>query len=162
VEPNGPLPTHDADFKGAPDWFSDSAHVKPFGLGEVPLAYDPPVSEDRPTSADLVRCWARQEPARKLVGLPITHPMTTARCGIWPGRGEEHLPAPPRHRHSRQWPYDDAGEEQRRHRKGDGRLSTRRCRRPPAKASLGIPSQRHLLRGYARPSGSAARAARQA
>jgi pimeloyl-ACP methyl ester carboxylesterase len=76
VEPNGP-PAHDVDFKGAPEWFADSAHVKPFGLGEVPLAYDPPVSaaaplafvrEDRPASADLVRCWAQQEPARRLVG----------------------------------------------------------------------------------------------
>jgi pimeloyl-ACP methyl ester carboxylesterase len=77
VEPNGP-PAHDVDFKGAPEWFSDSAHVKPFGLGEVPLAYDPPVSdaaplvfvrEDRPAAPDLVRCWAQQEPARKLVNL---------------------------------------------------------------------------------------------
>jgi hypothetical protein len=77
VEPNGP-PAHDVDFKGAPEWFSDSAHIKPSGLGEVPLAYDPPVSdaaplvfvrEDRPAQPDLVRCWARQEPARKLVNL---------------------------------------------------------------------------------------------
>jgi pimeloyl-ACP methyl ester carboxylesterase len=77
VEPNGP-PAHDVDFKGAPEWFADNAHIKPFGLGEVPLAYDPPVSdaaplvfvhEDRPAAPDLVRCWAQQEPARKLVNL---------------------------------------------------------------------------------------------
>jgi pimeloyl-ACP methyl ester carboxylesterase len=77
VEPNGP-PAHDVDFKGAPEWFSDNAHIKPFGLGEVPLAYDPPVSdaaplvfvrEDRPARPDLARCWAQKEPARKLVNL---------------------------------------------------------------------------------------------
>jgi pimeloyl-ACP methyl ester carboxylesterase len=77
VEPNGP-PAHDVDFKGAPEWFADNPHVKPFGLAEVPLTYDPPVSdaaplafvrEDKPASPDLVRCWAQQEPARKLVNL---------------------------------------------------------------------------------------------
>jgi pimeloyl-ACP methyl ester carboxylesterase len=77
VEPNGP-PAHDVDFKGAPEWFADNAHVKPYGLGEVPLAYDPPVSEaaplvfmreDRASGSNLARCWAQQEPARKLVNL---------------------------------------------------------------------------------------------
>jgi pimeloyl-ACP methyl ester carboxylesterase len=77
VEPNGP-PVHDVDFNGAPEWFADNPRVKPFGLGEVPLTYDPPVTdaaplafirEGQPSTPDLARCWAQQEPARKLVNL---------------------------------------------------------------------------------------------
>src|SRR5436853_6583434 len=52
VEPNGP-PVHDVEFKGEPDWFGDSAHEKPSGLGEAPLAYDPPMSGD--SRLDFVR-----------------------------------------------------------------------------------------------------------
>ena len=74
VEPNGP-PVHDVELKGAPDWFGDSAHEKPSGLGEAPLAYDPPMSgdsridfvrEDKPDQPDHVRCWLQKAPARKL------------------------------------------------------------------------------------------------
>src|SRR5262249_2891322 len=77
VEPNGP-PVHEVEFKGAPEWFADNPREKVSGLGDVPLAYDPPLGEsgklsfvrqeaaDRP---DLVRCWRQQEPARKLVNL---------------------------------------------------------------------------------------------
>jgi pimeloyl-ACP methyl ester carboxylesterase len=77
VEPNGP-PVHDVDFKGPPEWFVDNPRVKPFGLGEVPLTYDPPVTdaaplafvqEAQPAGPDFVRCWVQQEPARKLVNL---------------------------------------------------------------------------------------------
>src|SRR5215472_15215584 len=77
VEPNGP-PAHDVEFKGPPDWFGDNPHLKPYGLVEVPLTYDPPVSEaaplkfvreDKAEKPDYVRCWAQQEPARKLVNL---------------------------------------------------------------------------------------------
>jgi pimeloyl-ACP methyl ester carboxylesterase len=73
VEPNGP-PAHDIEFKGAPDWFADAAHTKASGLVDVPLTYDPPVTEasplkfvreDQPEKPDFVRCWAQQEPARK-------------------------------------------------------------------------------------------------
>jgi pimeloyl-ACP methyl ester carboxylesterase len=80
VEPNGP-PAHDVDFKGAPDWFTDNPHLKPYGLVDVPLTYDPPVSEasplafvreDKPEKPDYVRCWAQAEPARKLVNLTGT------------------------------------------------------------------------------------------
>jgi len=80
VEPNGP-PAHDVDFKGAPDWFTDNPHLKPYGLVDVPLTYDPPVSEasplafvreDKPEKPDYVRCWAQPEPARKLVNLQAT------------------------------------------------------------------------------------------
>jgi hypothetical protein len=73
VEPNGP-PVHELDFKGAPDWFADGANEKAFGLGEVPIVYDPPlgggklefVRQDKPDRPDLARCWLQKEPARKL------------------------------------------------------------------------------------------------
>jgi pimeloyl-ACP methyl ester carboxylesterase len=80
VEPNGP-PAHDVEFKGAPDWFADNPHLKVYGLVDIPLTYDPPVSdttplkfvrEDKPERPDYVRCWAQPEPARKLVNLQNT------------------------------------------------------------------------------------------
>jgi hypothetical protein len=65
---------HDVEFKGAPDWFADAAKTKTWGLGEVPLTYDPPgppefVREEKPDAPDLVRCWLQKEPARQLVKL---------------------------------------------------------------------------------------------
>ena len=73
VEPSGP-PVHDVEFKGAPDWFADNAKTKAWGLGEVPLTYDPPgppefVREDKPDAPDLVRCWAQKGPPRQLAKL---------------------------------------------------------------------------------------------
>ncbi len=77
VEPNGP-PVREAAFKGAPDWFGESQRDKAFGLGEVPLAYDPPVTadsrlafvrQDKADKPDYMRCWRQQEPARKLPNL---------------------------------------------------------------------------------------------
>src|SRR5262245_35233982 len=74
VEPNGP-PVREAEFKGAPDWFGESSRDKAYGLGEVPLRYDPPVTaesklefvkQDKPDQPDFVRCWLQKEPARKL------------------------------------------------------------------------------------------------
>ncbi|MEA2937480.1 MAG: hypothetical protein QOC56_984 [Alphaproteobacteria bacterium] len=74
VEPNGP-PVHELDFKGAPEWFADNAREKAYGLGEVPLGYDPPVSassklefvrQDKSDKPDYARCWLQKEPARKL------------------------------------------------------------------------------------------------
>ena len=74
VEPNGP-PVHELEFKGAPDWFTDNPKTKTFGLGEVPLSYDPPLGagqqlafarQDKPDRPDLARCWSQAEPARKL------------------------------------------------------------------------------------------------
>ena len=99
VEPNGP-PVHEVEFKGAPEWFGDTPREKPWGLGEVPISYDPPLSGDaklefvhqeKADKPDLVRCWAQKEPARKLpnlakvptlivssAGAPITPAMTIA------------------------------------------------------------------------------------
>jgi pimeloyl-ACP methyl ester carboxylesterase len=77
LEPSGP-PAHDVDFNGAPEWFADNPHLKPYGLVDVPLTYDPPVDdaspltfvrEDTPERSDCVRCWMQAAPARKLVNL---------------------------------------------------------------------------------------------
>jgi pimeloyl-ACP methyl ester carboxylesterase len=74
VEPNGP-PVRELEFKGAPDWFSESARDKAFGLGEVPITYDPPVTatsklefvrQEQADKPELARCWLQKEPARKL------------------------------------------------------------------------------------------------
>jgi pimeloyl-ACP methyl ester carboxylesterase len=89
VEPNGP-PVHETEFKGAPEWFGDMGPKKAFGLGEMPLTYDPPlkpgeelsfVRQDKPDASDLVRCWQQAEPARKLpklAGIPIAIVMSEA------------------------------------------------------------------------------------
>jgi len=77
VEPSGP-PVHDIENTGTPDWFKDAERTKLSGLGEVPLAYDPPltgdaklefVRQEKPDQGDLVRCWLQKEPARKLPSL---------------------------------------------------------------------------------------------
>ena len=77
VEPNGP-PVYETEFKGAPEWFADMGKKKRWGLGEVPITYDPPlkdgeelavVRQDHPDKPDLVRCWQQAEPARKLKNL---------------------------------------------------------------------------------------------
>src|SRR6185295_14077994 len=77
IEPNGP-PVHVTGFKGAPEWFEDIGPRKPYGLGFVPLTYDPPlkkgeelafVRQDNPDGPGLVRGWLQQEPARKLHNL---------------------------------------------------------------------------------------------
>jgi pimeloyl-ACP methyl ester carboxylesterase len=74
VEPNGP-PAHDLDLTGAPDWFADNPREKAFGLAEVPIVYDPPVSsasrlefvrQEKADGPDFARCWLQKEPARKL------------------------------------------------------------------------------------------------
>ena len=77
IEPNGP-PVYESAFKGAPDWFEDTGPRKPYGLGFVPLTYEPPlkpgeqlefVRQDKPDAPDLVRGWLQAEPARKLPNL---------------------------------------------------------------------------------------------
>jgi pimeloyl-ACP methyl ester carboxylesterase len=78
VEPNGPPVREAVMTTGAPDWFQDGKNVKRSGLGEVPLAYDPPVADgatpdfvqqEKADGPDLVRCWLQKEPARKLKNL---------------------------------------------------------------------------------------------
>jgi pimeloyl-ACP methyl ester carboxylesterase len=82
VEPNGP-PVYETEFKGAPEWFADMGDKKRWGLGEMPISYDPPLKEgeelavvrqDKPDGPDLVRCWQQAEPARRLprlAGIPM-------------------------------------------------------------------------------------------
>ncbi len=74
VEPNGP-PVFETALKGPPDWFEDIGKRKDYGLGFVPMRYDPPlrrgekltfVRQDKPAAPDLVRGWLQAEPARKL------------------------------------------------------------------------------------------------
>jgi len=80
VEPSGP-PVHDIENLGPPDWFKDAERTKISGLGDVPIAYDPPLGPDQtpafvragaPGRPGLVRCWRQQEPARRLVNLAKT------------------------------------------------------------------------------------------
>jgi pimeloyl-ACP methyl ester carboxylesterase len=77
IEPSGP-PAHDVEFKGAPDWFDDNPRLKPYGLVDVPLTYNPPVSDEAPLTfvredtaerPDCVRCWMQADPPRQLVNL---------------------------------------------------------------------------------------------
>lgn len=82
VEPSGP-PVHDIEFHGAPDYFSDAAELKAWGLENVALSYAPAVADpkdlafvqqEKPDRPDLVRCWGQRAPARqlpKLTRMPI-------------------------------------------------------------------------------------------
>src|SRR5262245_17728117 len=60
------------------DYYRDNPGVKPYGLGSIPLAYEPAVTpqsplsfvqQDKPERRDLARCWRQKEPARKLVAV---------------------------------------------------------------------------------------------
>ena len=77
VEPSGP-PVHDIENIGPPGWFKDAERTKISGLGDIPIAYDPPLGPDRKLEfvradvsirPELVRCWRQQEPAHRLVNL---------------------------------------------------------------------------------------------
>ena len=77
VEPNGP-PVFETALKGPPDWFEDIGKKKDYGLGFVPMHYDPPlkrgeklafVRQHKPDVPGLVRGWLQAEPARRLPNL---------------------------------------------------------------------------------------------
>jgi hypothetical protein len=77
LEPTGP-PVHDIDFHGGPNWFTDVAALKSYGIIDIPIDYAPAVTpqsplqfvqQDRPSAPDLVRCWRQREPAKKLVAI---------------------------------------------------------------------------------------------
>ena len=77
IEPNGP-PVYESSLKGPPDWFEDTGPRKAYGLGFLPMHYDPPlepgeqmsfVRQDKPDAPGLVRGWLQAEPARKLPNL---------------------------------------------------------------------------------------------
>ena len=143
IEPNGP-PVYETELKGAPDWFEDTGPRKTYGLGFVPLAYDPPlkpgetlafVRQEKPDAPDLVRGWLQAEPARKLPNLAkvpdadrgggglVSRRLRPLHRGLSPaGRRAGHIPAARGCRPSRQRPHDDAGKEQRRDRRRAGGL----------------------------------------
>ncbi|MBX9774257.1 MAG: alpha/beta fold hydrolase [Xanthobacteraceae bacterium] len=89
VEPNGP-PVRELQMVGAPEWFKDGTRDKLSGLGEVPLNYDPPLSDgerlsfvrqEKADGPDLANCWLQKEPARKLrnlAGIPVVVVMSEA------------------------------------------------------------------------------------
>ncbi len=92
AEPSGP-PVHDVvvpgearfgmDFANAnavdgTSVFRDDPRLKRFGLADIPLVYDPPITtasplafvqQDKADAPDLVKCWRQKEPARKLVAV---------------------------------------------------------------------------------------------
>ena len=75
MEPNGPPVRAIVDGLQGPDWYRDEDAEKPYGLGMVPLTYEPPVTpgaplrfvrQEQPDKPDVVRCWMQAEPAAKL------------------------------------------------------------------------------------------------
>jgi pimeloyl-ACP methyl ester carboxylesterase len=92
AEPSGP-PVHDVVVPGVArfgmvfgnatavegtEMFRDDPRLKQFGLSDIPMAYDPPVTtqsplefvrQDKAEAPDLVRCWRQKEPARRLVAV---------------------------------------------------------------------------------------------
>lgn len=68
---------HDAEFKGAPNYFVDGPETKPWGLGAMKLTYDRVtessqlsfVQQDKADAPDLVKCWRQREPAKQLTNL---------------------------------------------------------------------------------------------
>jgi pimeloyl-ACP methyl ester carboxylesterase len=92
AEPSGP-PVHDVVVPGVArfgmvfenatsvegtEMFRDDPRLKRFGLSDIPMAYDSPVTaqspleflrQDKAEAPDLVRCWRQKEPARRLVAV---------------------------------------------------------------------------------------------
>jgi pimeloyl-ACP methyl ester carboxylesterase len=74
----GMRPLRNVEFVGAPDYFRDGPVDKVWGIGNVPLAFIPQVSDpseltllkqEKPDAPDLVSCILQKEPARQLVNL---------------------------------------------------------------------------------------------
>ncbi len=82
VEPNGP-PFYEVNFLGAPNWFSNGALGRPYGITRFPLTFSPAVTDPSQLTAvqqpvadgpNLVRCFLQAEPAHtlpRLSGVPI-------------------------------------------------------------------------------------------
>jgi pimeloyl-ACP methyl ester carboxylesterase len=92
AEPSGP-PVHDVVVPGVArfgmvfenatsvegtEMFRDDPRLKRFGLSDIPMVYDPPVTaqspleflrQDKAEAPDLVRCWRQKEPAHRLVAV---------------------------------------------------------------------------------------------
>ena len=118
---------------GAPHWFEDGPLAKPFGVTYAPITYDPPVNgvedfglvrQEKPDAPELARCWRQKEPAHRLINLrniptlqmsaEASFGAPTAHCNAaflkQAGVPVTIHPAC-RHRHSRQRPLPNAGEE---------------------------------------------------
>ena len=74
----GMRPFRNVEFVGAPDYFRDGPVDKVWGIGNLPLAFAPRVSDpselafvkqEKPDAPDLVACILQKEPARQLVNL---------------------------------------------------------------------------------------------
>jgi pimeloyl-ACP methyl ester carboxylesterase len=74
----GMRPFRNVEFVGAPEYFKDGPVDKVWGIGNVPLAFSPRVSDptelafvkqEKPDAPDLVACILQKEPARQLVNL---------------------------------------------------------------------------------------------
>ena len=79
VEPSGP-PFYEIGLEhiGPPEYYRAGNKTKPWGLGAVPLTYDPPLSsphelvpvrQEVPDGPGLARGWLQREPARNLPNL---------------------------------------------------------------------------------------------
>ena len=162
VEPNGP-PVYETEFKGAPEWFADMGNKKRWGLGEVPITYDPPlkdgeelavVRQDKPDAArsrSLLaagRAGAQAAKARQHsdadrgVGGVLPRVLRSLHCELADagGRAQHHDPA---RRRGRPWqrPHDDAGEEFGRYRPRDARVAAEgRCSMSKPPLTLQMPS----------------------
>jgi len=77
IEPNGP-PFYGVEFVGEPSWFKQGRLALPYGISILPLTYSPPVAspselqvvqQDKAEGANMVRCHAQKEPARRLPNL---------------------------------------------------------------------------------------------
>src|SRR5215813_7902939 len=74
----GMRPFRNVEFVGAPDYFRDGPVDKVWGIGNLPVAFAPQVSDpselafvkqEKPDAPDLVACILQKEPARQLVNL---------------------------------------------------------------------------------------------
>jgi len=82
IEPNGP-PFHDIVDIGPPNWFTNGALSRPWGITRTPITYAPSVTDPSQlsfaqdatsASPDLVRCFRQTAPAHQLPtlkGIPI-------------------------------------------------------------------------------------------
>ena len=133
LEPSGP-PIRNINEKGPPDYFSDGAALRPWGITRGPMVYDPPVASpeelklvrqeqpDAPGSRSLLHAGGAGAQARQLSRHPdpdgadrglaarSLRPLHLQMADA--GRREAQLRPPAGHRDSRQRPRDDAGKEQ--------------------------------------------------
>ena len=137
-----PAGLRDRRSRAPPDWFEDTGPRKPYGLGFVPMTYDPPL---KPGEQLVIRAPGqarRAGPGARLAagragaqaaqsgegadadrggGSLVSRGVRSLHRGLSrAGRRAGHVPAARGRRHPRQRPHDDAGKEQRRDRRRAG------------------------------------------